>query len=762
MNGFLEKIIDLLKKNKIITIIVFISTVISGISTLAGWIGWDVFFIIAYAIGLIIYFYFVIKEIVTNWKKYLGFLKKFKRKIIAGLLVVLCLICIGFVWDYYRLKKEYYADYVDKWGVPEGVIKLNKSQVKKRQHHYRFESSQQKLRRVVYANSAGTPIDHVNTEYTDRPSILELKYSDNRLIITELKNAKNNTIVAYFWGGENYDCIDIKRDKFGGESASLTASFTSISSNLFIEVGGTKAYITRFKLTRNESGYITCKEFKQYNGEDFFCVSDANGILGTAYHLDSLGRIIQICYLGTNKCHGMPNRLGVAKRKYEYDQYGNISKVEYLDTDYNPILNEQHWAICRNFSNENGNVTLTSYYGTDSLLCFNIYGFAVLESEYNKRGFEIKRTFFDTDIKPCLSKDRVAGWSSEYDKKGYEIKKSYLGTDSLPGIDWNNVSGYRSKYDENGNLTEKSYFGKNGQFCYHAYGNAIFRLGYNERGNKTEQSYWFSDNERLCQSKVAIEKFKYDERGNCVETSFYDCNEKPCVDEDGDTKWTSEYDIIGNVIENIFFGLDTIFDADGIERTKSYPHLKKRYVYNANGFCVETAFFDRDDNPIFNIDSVAGWWSFYDEKGNELTRTFFDTERKPCLNKYKVAIMSKKYDDRGNIIIHSCYDTNGKLCFNIHRIAGAIYEYDERGNVTKETYFDTEGKPSFSKYEIAGFKYEYDKRGNVTKKTYIDTEEKTYFYKDVGYAIMEIEYDERDNPRITIEYNAHGERIRSY
>ena len=351
--------------------------------------------------------------------------------------MLLCLVGICFALDYYRTKTEYYADYVDKWGIPEGIIKLNKSQVNKRYAHYRFESSQRKLRRVVYANSAGTPID--NTLF-ERSSILELKYTnDNRLIVTEFKNARNKVIVAYFWGGKDYDCIDIKTNKEGATSA------TPIN---------TKADIKRFKLTRNETGHIIRREFKRHNGDDAVSACDENGIWGIAYHLDSLGRPIQICHLGSNGCHGFPDGVGVAKWKYEYDIYGNIFKLECLGEDGELILNESLWAIRKNISDENGNIETTIYYGTDSLPCFNINGFAVWKSIYDKKGYEIKRSYFDMYGNPCLDKNRVAGWSSEYNKKGYEIKRSFLGTDNNPCINKNGIYGWKAKYDEKGNFAE--------------------------------------------------------------------------------------------------------------------------------------------------------------------------------------------------------------------------------------------------------------------------------------------------------------------
>ena len=73
----------------------------------------------------------------------------------------LFLFVLFILWDYYRTKNEYFADYVDRWGIPEGVVELSAEQVKKRSTHYRFEYTHRSilgkgkgtLKRVVFANS---------------------------------------------------------------------------------------------------------------------------------------------------------------------------------------------------------------------------------------------------------------------------------------------------------------------------------------------------------------------------------------------------------------------------------------------------------------------------------------------------------------------------------------------------------------------------------------------------------------------------------
>lgn len=68
----------------------------------------------------------------TLWQPYERILRI--RKWSTGIGVVLFLFVLFILWDYYRTKNEYFADYVDRWGIPEGVVELSAEQVKKEVH----------------------------------------------------------------------------------------------------------------------------------------------------------------------------------------------------------------------------------------------------------------------------------------------------------------------------------------------------------------------------------------------------------------------------------------------------------------------------------------------------------------------------------------------------------------------------------------------------------------------------------------------------
>ena len=180
----------------------------------------------------------------------------------------LFLFVLFILWDYYRTKNEYFADYVDRWGIPEGVVELSAEQVKKRSTHYRFEYTHRSilgkgkgtLKRVVFANSAGFPIEHNFSEYVDRSSIQQIESRKDRrgqsVIEIEYQNSKQKPLIVAYIAGDSLQYVDLKSlDK--GMGIGLTSSFTSITSNAFESMfSNSKSEIRRYRLIRDRQGFI--------------------------------------------------------------------------------------------------------------------------------------------------------------------------------------------------------------------------------------------------------------------------------------------------------------------------------------------------------------------------------------------------------------------------------------------------------------------------------------------------------------------------
>ena len=288
------------------------------------------------------------------WNRYK--MRRLKQRIMIAAVVVLALLCGLFYWDYTRPTYSYYADYVDVWGLPTGILELNKEQVRHRAGSYRFEyhripwgqpdAYNWRLVKVSHINSAGTPIPIAETAYIDRYSIQKLAYSQDNGVLTDITycNEKEQPKIIYNLS-RNSDTpaaiVDIE-SVVAGDGVAFAKSISAIGSNNIDKTSN----ITRYVYERNAEGYITKISFHANNSRDFnsSAIADNYGVWGMAYELDSLGRRQTIHYLdkdGTYHC----NKIGVSARSYKYDSLGNVCSEHTLDIQGNTILNERLWAV---------------------------------------------------------------------------------------------------------------------------------------------------------------------------------------------------------------------------------------------------------------------------------------------------------------------------------------------------------------------------------------------------------------------------------
>lgn len=672
-----------------------------------------------------------------------------KQRFFAAAVALVCLVGAGFVGDYYRTKTEYYADYVDRWGIPEGVIRLTKAQVSKRNAHYRFERWEGKLRRVVYANSAGTPINHDSAEYIDRPAIQVLEYKQNRLSDTELKNAQGETMVVYFWSGKNLDRIDIKQDKDGAFGSDLAQSFTSMS-NLFDAKKNNKADIKRFKLMRNEKGYIIRKEFKRHNGVDSTSVKDTSGVWGFEYDLDDSGRPVEVRYLGYDG-KPLPNNKGIMGRKYEYDKYGNISQVVYFGKDNEPILNEQLWAICENLSNNDGNIVESSFGGRDRNSCLREGGYAKSIQGYNKHGNLTEQTFFGLDNKLHLTWHGYAKMKMKYDKRGTMMEEiAYFDTDGNPCQMYLYYAKMKMKYDKRGNIIEKTYFDANGNPC-EIYGNyAKETMKYDKRGIMMEGLAYFDTNGNPCEiadqhDYYAKKTWKHNKRGNVIEEAYFGIDGDPCENRYGAAKITWKYNKDGNASEE-----EAYFDKAGNPCLNDYQgYAKITWKYDDGGRIIEEAYFDPNSEPCQNYDGYAKKTIKYNDDENITTEeAYFDVNDEPCQNDDGYAKATARYNKDGRIVELAYFGIDGSPCLKGGHFGGYVKKttmYDERGDLRGTAYFGIDGNPCLDNYyRCSKMTIKYNERGQITERAYFDTNGNPCRTGDFGggYAKEKIKYDE--------------------
>ena len=564
------------------------------------------------------------------WNRYK--IRQRKQRIAMCAAAIFAILCALFYWDYTRPTYHYFADYVDVWGVPKGIIELDKEQVKHRNHSYRFEMRRipigqpnaysWRLAKVANINSAGNPKEITDTAFRDRYPVTELVYHPENGSLTDIiycdtKGKKQLSHKLSNYNGVAAAIVDIESTVVG-EATTFAKNITNIGS----DNNDRKSRITRYAYSRNEDGYITKVTYHANNDVNLerSAVADNNAVWGIAYELDSLGRRIRVQYLNKDGSY-FSNNIGVSARCYQYDNNGNMLTITSVDINGNPILNEYLVAKYIAKYDERGNRIEVSYYGIDGNPCLIYDGYAKYISKYDERGNQIEGSCYGIDGKPCLHKDGYAKYISKYDDRGNQIEVSYYGIDGNPCLIYDGYAKYISKYDDRGNKTETSFYGIDGKPCLHKDGYAKYIS-------------------------------KYDDRGNEIERSFYGIDGKPCLINDGHAKWVSKYDERGNLIEWSFYGID------GNPCLIKYGYAKYIFKYDDRGNRTEVSYYGIDGNPCLINDGFAKYIFKYDERGNLTEVSFYGIDGNLCLcnDGYAKATISARgvtyYDEKNNDITH--------------------------------------------------------------------------------------------------------------
>ena len=360
-----------------------------------------------------------------------------RRRIAYGCVAALLCLLGLFVWDYNRATYEYYADWVDSYGVPEGILRLTDAQVSHRSGSYQFEyrripfgepeAYSWRLVRVSYVNSALRAIDIGDTELQDRYPIQELEYNPTTGVVARINfcDRMAKVLLRHVLTERNgvtaavADFVDAQEQRGTGF---LGAELSSMSLGQ-MDAEQQKSDIVRFVYERDERGHIIRQTYHANNDYQIerSAISDGDGIFGRRFSLDRLGRRIKVEYLGLE---GEPacTKRGEAGRIYEYDELGNICKATYVNLEGTPTMNEEMWAICIDNSDEWGNVIETTYYGMDGTPIIIIDGSAKRVCKYDDRGNMIELAFFGTDDEPCLTNEGYAKWVNKYDNRGNIIE----------------------------------------------------------------------------------------------------------------------------------------------------------------------------------------------------------------------------------------------------------------------------------------------------------------------------------------------------
>lgn len=695
-----------------------------------------------------------------------------RRRIAFGCAAAVLVLLGIFVWDYNRATYEYYADWVDCYGVPEGVIPLNSNQVVHRYRSYQFEyrripfgepgAYSWRIAKVRYVNSALRPQDIDDTERKDRYPIQEIEFNKQTGAVARINYCNKQGLVMvrhalYERDGQTACIADLRNALEQRDNAYVNSELTSLTKGE-MDLGNRKSKIVRFVYERDSAGHIVKQTYHANNDDQLerSAIGDADRIFGRQFILDSFGRRTKVIYLGFN---GEPacTRQGVAGCTYKYDTWSNIKECTYIDINGHPIPCEEQWTKCITRFDHYGNPIEAVYYGDNGKPCLNTsYGIAKLTNVIDKRGNIVEIAFFGIDNKPCYSLWGISLFKIKHDKKGRPIEVLGCDTKGHPCVSREGYFRSTSKYDKRDNVVEIRYWDTDRNPCINKNSMAAcIQYKYDNKSNCIETTF-FDSAEKPCIGRGGFSKISYqfDESGNCIQSEAFDTNGEPCLAFDGVSKVTYKYDHRGNLIEKQFFG------PKGMACRSREGYAISRAQYDDNGNLKQVEFFGTDGKRDENNYGISRATIIRDIKGRQIETSYYNKDDQPCLSFEGIARWTAEYDIHGNRICCEAFGIDGKRCLNnlgysiIHNV------YDTQGRLTETAYYNIHEKPCVNKEGVARVTMCYDRHGNCIEKQVFDTLDAPCMCI-YGYSTLKLKYDEANHPIENIYLNKKGEPCNS-
>ena len=736
---------------------------------------------------------------------------KIRRNLQIGFSIfftMLLVIGIAYGIDYRMPHIANYLDYVLINELPEGIDKITNIKSSRHIDYYRITITKyNKTVKLEHVNSLGTPIEKQSISHIDSPMIAVYKCRSNWLPdICEYIDRNGIVQMTYAY------TTDLKY---------VTFQENNFISNQVYPVSKINEYgipdrmkIDRYELIHDENGKLIKKMYM--SGVNY--VYDDMGVAGERYEYDTKGRLISIHYINRDE-EDIDNRGGIHGLTLEYNDLGEgvvrsyinknyentyskggYSKVKYkrerntvtytyTDTEGNPIINSQGYAIEKDELNKDMLPSEISYYGKDGSVAFSMEGYHKEKYKYNNKGDIIEMSFYNekekliiqsggyaikrmekdsngnilkeeflgSDNREMLLKNKACTIIRSYNKGGYLIDESYYGIGNKPIYTVEGYHGFKNEYDTKNRLISSQYYGLDDKKSYNRKGYHKIIFDYDDaRGNLTKiRLYDASDNLVPYSGYWAEQKLTYNAGGQVIKLEYLDQFEKPVNIIGRYASIENKYDDIGNLIQTSYFDnegklSDDYYINDYNIQVGSRYFAKVIFIYDEYGNIIRTECFNTEDKPVKNY-FFATKECKYDEVGHVVSEHFLD-ENGEIPKEYFCDIFYK-YDDYGNISskefwgenhipLESMTDTGKKA----HRIE---LTGDFRGNILKSVAYDKTGS------ETEKVKYSYDDNGRVLTEEYFDENNK-YIENSKGYSIKKCEYNSLGNETREEYYGADG------
>lgn len=643
-----------------------------------------------------------------SWKEKDG--KMYLYGSIAAAILVL-LVAGLWIWDYNRTKVFYYKDYVEYWGVPEGIGRLSGSDMEHREQSYRFEYCQRKLRRASLVNSRDKVINHSDTEHAiSRYSDVYFYYTDNGKIDYKLIYDSNGKVLFKMDYDENLKTVTFRQNDEYGTEMNLKANTTK----LYNETGAwfeDKSRISRYILKYDDKGLLV---EQQYVGLQNVPVNDSENIHGMRFKYDEKGHKIEEQFIDLDG-NITTNGIGLAVKCYAYDEDDNWHSVTYLNAERKSSHDGNNCAYVEMSYDEYGNRKTEKYYTIDKKPSIrtdvNTFGFSY---QYDEQGFRTEQTSLDGNGQPMVN---IYGYVTSRDScnaDGFIVKRVFLDADGSPATYTSDGESYgilMLTMNEHGQPLTQAEYDEFGNPVENTGGVHMIKMTYDSLGNQTSVRNFSQDLKPTSFKGFHHEaKIQYDEFGNLTNIAYYDTKGKLTVNEDGVSEYCATYNRQGAV-------------------TKVYSKGTKGEL-------------------VLGADMTAGITNEYDERGNRVLTQYFDVAEKPCMSNYGYSSKRYVYDEKTNFCVsEKAYDAEGKLIEDLQK------QYDNRGNVVKSYTLNAGGS---LKAKSAVLYNKYDINNHCVESYYCDLKGNKVNKPGYSYSVTKNVYDERGNAIETTYWSVSG------
>jgi hypothetical protein len=685
-----------------------------------------------------------------------------------------------------RLKVEYYANWVYRYGEPEGVGLLNEEQVGHRGVSYKLYRRAGRVEALEAVDARGRP----TTRHTLTTFLGSLDPAGSKTQVCRYEFQRND---------QGQVTAQVARDRTGEVVWSFhydspaTGHYSDKNGYIRTSSGTGAAYV---QFTWSSEGFLQGVRYCDLHQRPR---TGNQNIFGYRSETDARGLEVRRTILGADG-QPCPCKDGYGSYTVTWNKLGNVTEQVFLDGQGQPTLCRDGYARRRFRYDDHGNQIDEAYFDQDDRPALHKYGYVRWIATYDDRGNMTRAAYLGPDGKPALHKDGNAGWTAAYDDNGNAVLVTYLGTDGRPTRTKNGISQIKRRFESSGNVLEASYFGPDGKPALHKDGNASYTAAYDAQGHLLQRKFYGLDGKptwirdgyacldqkfnsagqlieqiysavdgktALCKQGYAKVRRDYDDRGNITAVAYFDSADRPTVSQEGFARLTRRYDSHGGLIEEAYFG-PVSGKGDRTPKNKSpvpftwyKPMLCKdgyarsTMVRDDRGNLIEKAYFDVHDNPVKNKEGFARITIQRDARGQVIAVAYFDPDNKPTFHKDGNAKFTAKYDAQGNRIEEAYLDTRDRPVMVHDGFAVLLMKYNGQGYLVENIFLDAKRKLVVTKAGFARFTGERDPHGNLLKGQYFDAQGKLTESNE-GFAWQTGKFDPLGNRIERAYYNRHG------